>query len=93
MKKLAEDLKRYGTSGLAILLWLTVVSAFLVANSIIHLFSAASESILVLALLARLIAVFLVLVVTLAALPARGCARKSATPEPIGVPASAAVQP
>jgi diguanylate cyclase (GGDEF)-like protein/putative nucleotidyltransferase with HDIG domain len=55
MKKLAEDLKRYGTSGLAILLWLTVVSAFLVANSIIHLFSAASESILVLALLALIL--------------------------------------
>ena len=39
------------------------------------------------------VAVFVILVVTLAALPVRGCAHQRTTPEPKQAPASTAVAP
>jgi diguanylate cyclase (GGDEF)-like protein/putative nucleotidyltransferase with HDIG domain len=58
MNKLADDLKRYRTSGLAILLWLMLVSVFLTGYSIVRLAAASRESLLFLALLALLLSLF-----------------------------------
>ncbi|MBI3652871.1 MAG: HD domain-containing protein [Acidobacteria bacterium] len=56
MNKLIDDLKRYSTSGLAILLWLMTVSAFLSLYSLLQLSFANKDSLLLLALLALLLA-------------------------------------
>src|ERR1041385_1817261 len=58
MNKLTEDLKRYGTSGLAILFWLALVSLFLISYSVVQLAAASKESLLLLALLALLLSLF-----------------------------------
>src|SRR5687767_1192352 len=57
MKKLVDDFKRYGTGGLAILLWLTVVSTFLLISSVFNLSSATIESLFLLALLALILSI------------------------------------
>ena len=57
MKKLVDDFKRYGTGGLAILLWLVVVSTFLLMSSVSHLLSASMESLFLLALLALILSI------------------------------------
>jgi diguanylate cyclase (GGDEF)-like protein/putative nucleotidyltransferase with HDIG domain len=58
MNKLIDDLKRYRTSGLAILAWLSLVAISLSIHSVIQLSTANKESLLVLALLAFLLWLF-----------------------------------
>src|SRR5262245_1101540 len=55
MNNLTEDLKRYETSGLAMLLWLTLVSSVLVTTSVIKVVIASSNLLLAWSLLALLL--------------------------------------